>query len=173
MHCLLRRLHDRSCLEIKLGVGHWDSLVVKALVTEADLSVIPQDPSSAKRELISTSCLWLLHVGSNVLASPLQHTGKCSGTAYCVCAVQLRLCHLWTESHCRITSTCKQSCVFIELTKLLSSDSIHVLLFSSEPGQFALWFGAWSAMDLLFSILVLDGKHHRMYRSAEPKLWGA
>lgn len=171
MHCLLRRLHDRSCLEIKLGVGHWDGLVVKPLspkLTWAWFRTHPVQRENWFPQVACDSCAC-----SSVLASPLQHTGKCSGTAYCVCTVQLMLCRLWTESHCRITSTCKQSCVFIELTKLLSSDSIHVLLFSSKPGQFALWFGAWSAMDLLFSILVLDGKHHRMYRSAEPKLWGA
>lgn len=62
IHCLLRRLHDRSCLEIKLGVGHWDGLVGKSPCHQSYIECDPQNPSRARRKLISTSC-------------PLQHTG--------------------------------------------------------------------------------------------------
>lgn len=75
IHCLLRRLHDRSCLEIKLGMGHWDGLVGKSPCHQSYIECDPQDPSRARRKLISTSCLRLLRVGCRVLASPLQHTG--------------------------------------------------------------------------------------------------
>lgn len=88
MHCLLRRLHDRSCLEIKLGVGHWDGLVVKPLSPKLTWAWFPRTHPVQREnwfpQVACDSCAWApvcLHLLSstqvNVVEQPIV-SAQCS-----------------------------------------------------------------------------------------------
>lgn len=155
---LLRGLRDRSCLQIELGVGHWRSgLSGESTCHQSwQLEFDPQDiPTYCKERTdlhkLSVSPahrLWCAFIPPHPSTHAHTHS-KCNETV--LLYVHITDCEVYEVRVIAALPPPVNRAVFS-----FSWPSCCLLI------HFTLRFGAWFAMNLLFSILALGGKHHYM-----------